>query len=133
MGLTKEETDALVALKVGNANKTFAEVAILIDNSLWRTAGNRLYYACFYITSALLLKNGFAARTHNGVFGLLGLHFVSKGIVSQENNRLYRKLYELRQTGDYDDWTVITKEDILPLLAPAKQFIETIEQLINEN
>lgn len=132
MGLTQKEREALVTLKVKKAHDTFDEVAVLIDNSLWGTTANRLYYACFYISSAFLLQHGFAAKTHNGLLGLLGLHFVSKGIISQEYNKLYRKLFELRQAGDYDDWVEITKEDIIPLVGPARQYINTLEKLINE-
>jgi hypothetical protein len=39
----------------------------------------------------------------------------------------------MRHRGDYEDWVIIDENDILPLLEPAKQFIETIEQLINKN
>jgi hypothetical protein len=44
----------------------------------------------------------------------------------------YYKLFVLRQKGDYDDWIVVKESDILPLLEPARQFIETIEELICE-
>jgi len=42
-------------------------------------------------------------------------------------------MYALRQKGDYDDWVVVKESDILPIIEPAKQFIETIEKLINKN
>ena len=40
-------------------------------------------------------------------------------------------MFNLRQTGDYDDLAEITKDDILDLLEPAKQFISTVENLIS--
>jgi hypothetical protein len=36
----------------------------------------------------------------------------------------------MRQRGDYEDWSIIIEEDILPLLEPAQKFIAEIENLI---
>jgi uncharacterized protein (UPF0332 family) len=94
---------------------------------------NRLYYACFYAVCALLIKNGHATRTHNGIFSLLGEHFVSIGLISREQNKFYRRILELRQTGDYDDFIDFTEKEILPLVEPKKQFICTVENLINKD
>jgi uncharacterized protein (UPF0332 family) len=52
--------------------------------------------------------------------------------LSKEYNKLYRNLFDLRQNGDYSDWISVEEDDILPLLAPAQQFIETIEKLVSE-
>ena len=46
---------------------------------------------------------------------------------------MYRQLFNLRQTGDYEDWINIEEDDIKPFLEPAEKFIVEIENLINEN
>jgi len=133
MTLNKAEREAVVGYKLERANKTFVEAASNIENCCWHAAVNRLYYACFYAASALLIYNGFTTRTHRGVFSLLGEHFVSIGLISREQNKFYRRVLELRQTGDYDDYIEFTENEILPLVEPTKQFINTIENLINNN
>jgi len=133
MGLTNDERSALIQLKIERANSTFKEVSVLIEQGFFRTAANRLYYSCFYIVSALLLQNKFAARTHQGIISLFALHFVKTEIVSIDNGRLYRSLFELRQSGDYDDIKEISKEDVVTRIQPTEQFIQTIENLINNN
>ena len=89
-----------------------------------------MYYACYYMASALLLKNGYSANTHSGIIGLLGLHFVKTGIVSSDLGRFFSQLFELRQTGDCDEWKVIAEGDILPLVSTAKTFLDVLEDLI---
>jgi len=131
MGLAEEDKKTLVVYKLEKAKETIAEIPILIENGLWRNAANRLYYACFYAVSALLLKHGHSAHTHGGTKGLFGKYFVLTGIISKEQNKLYERLFDLRQKGDYDDWIVVKEDDIVPLLEPARDFIKTIEQLIN--
>ena len=127
MTLYKEEKDAIVAHRLRKAQETFAEVKGIVKMEYWHSAANRLYYACYYAVSGLLIKNGYTARTHGGVLGLFGMHFVATGIISKEQNKLYRNLFNLRQGGDYTDWFDIKEEDIIPFFEPAKQFIETIE------
>ena len=131
MTLSEENRKYIVNHRLQKAYKTLQEAKGNVDMEFWHTAANRLYYACFYAVTALLIKNGYTTRTHNGVFTLLGKHFVLEGIISKEQNNLYGALIELRQEGDYDDWKVILEEDIKPLLEPTQKFIQDIENLIN--
>ena len=132
MGLTNDERAALINLKIDKAKETIKEISFLIEKGFYRTAANRLYYSCFYIVSALLLQKGFEARTHQGIITLFALHFVKTGIVSIEDGQLYRSLFELRQTGDYDDVKEISKDDVVTRFQPAEKFIKTIENIINK-
>lgn len=61
---------------------------------------------------------------------LLGLHFVSAGIISKELGRFYSKLFKLRQSGDYDDWMVIDANEILPLVDSVDDYLNTLQLLI---
>ena len=130
MGLTDNERKSVVEFRLEKSKNTLAEVAILVDNGLWQTAANRLYYACYYAVSALLVQNRIEAQTHNGTINQLGLHFVRTGLLSVEKGKFYKQLFELRQTGDYSDWIKIEEEDIQPLIEKAKTFINSIEKLI---
>lgn len=133
MSLSNEERDTIVEIRLKQAKETYAEVSILIDNELWRTAANRLYYSCYYATAALMLQYGYQARTHSGLIGLLGLHFVQTNKISDETAFVLSLLFEMRQKGDYDVWVDIKPQMVLPLLDPAKKFIETIEYIITAN
>jgi len=131
MKLTESERKAIVKYRIERAHDTFLDVELAINNLRLNNAANRLYYACYYAAMALLINNEYEARTHDGVKTLIGLHFVKNNIISEELMRAYRRMFNLRQTGDYDDLAVITLDDVLELYEPAKQFIETIEKLIN--
>lgn len=131
--LTNEETKALVWNRVRRSRETWTETKGIIEGGYWHAAANRMYYACYYMVSALLLKKGLNAHTHSGVIGLFGLHFVKTGLIEPEFGKFYSQLFELRQTGDYDDWKVVTAEDITPLTPVAENFLDTVEYLIRED
>ncbi|MDR0794647.1 MAG: HEPN domain-containing protein [Tannerella sp.] len=132
MGLSQEEKDAVVKIRLRQANETYTEISVLIDNKLWRTAANRLYYACYYAAMALMIHSGHQTKTHSGLIGLFGLHFVQTQRISAETALVLRKLFELRQKGDYDVWVDVKQEMVLPLINPAETFISEIGKIINE-
>ena len=78
----------------------------------------------------LLIKNHIQASTHAGVKQKLGLHFVSKGLISKESNRSFSLLFERRHSSDYDDFAYATCEEVDELLPKAKSFISEIEALL---
>jgi len=133
MSLTDEERDAIVFYRIQKANETLKEAEGIAQLGYWNAVINRLYYACYYITSALLVKNGHFAQTHSGVIKLFGLNFVVNGKVSKEQSRFYSKLFELRQTGDYDDLYDLSEDEVKPLVALARVYIENIELLLNKS
>ena len=131
MKLSIEERTALVTIRLQRSKETLQDAKDIANMNLWRAASNRLYYACYYAVSALLIKNEFSPRTHAGVISLFNLHFVLKGLITEEQGKFYSKLFEIRQDGDYDDWVVIEAEDVLTRIAPAEKLITTIEKLIS--
>ena len=133
MGLSEEEKNILIDLKIERAKEAIREVPYLVEQGFYRTAANRLYYACYYAVSALLLQKDYKVHTHHGIISVFSMNFVKTGVVSTDDGKFYRSLFELRLTGDYDEVKVIKESDIVPLLEPAENFIKTIEQLIFKN
>ena len=129
--MNETERKELVDYRIRRALETFREVNLHIDNELWNTAINRLYYACYYAVTALLISKGIKAQTHVVVRQLFGLHFIKTGLIDKELGSFYSNIFDKRLTGDYNDFIDYTKEDILELIKPAKDFIEEIQKLLN--
>jgi uncharacterized protein (UPF0332 family) len=91
-----------------------------------------LYYACYYIVIALLIKNGISAQTHAGTKQMLGLHFVVNGKLSPKISAIYATLFEKRHSSDYDDFAFYDNELLESLYLQAIEFIETVEILIGD-
>ena len=132
MSLSDEERDAIVFYRIQKAKETWKEAEGIAKLGYWNAVINRLYYACYYMTSALLIHNGHSAQTHSGVIRLFGLNFIAKGIISKELSKFYSKLFELRQTGDYDDLYNLTEEEVQPLIGLAFKYIMELESLIKK-
>ena len=55
MGLTDSEKKALIDLKIERANETIKEIPYLFEQGFYRTAMNRMYYACYYVVGELFM------------------------------------------------------------------------------
>jgi uncharacterized protein (UPF0332 family) len=129
--IDKETRNAIVSYRLENAHKTLNEIPIHIENELWNTAINRLYYACFYAVTALLVSVEIETQSHSGVRRMLALHFTKEGKLSVKWGKFYTDLFESRQTGDYEDFIYFDREITEDFYKQAIDFIEIIESLIN--
>ncbi|HJC99031.1 HEPN domain-containing protein [Bacteroides sp. An322] len=130
MSMNAEDIKAVVIYRKEKAYVTLREAEDMIATEHWNLAMQRLYYACFYMASALLISAGIKAHTHNGVIGQLGLNYVSKGHLTKEEGRLYSRLLQNRITGDYNDFFDFESEDVLPLIKPVKNLLAHLDDLI---
>ena len=122
---------ALVQYRLERADETIKESEILSREAHYNAAVNRLYYACFYATSALLVSNGITVSSHAGVKTMLGLNFVSKGLLSNEHGKTFSRLFEIRHSGDYDDFVYCDKDMVDEYTPKAVAFIDNIKELLN--
>lgn len=102
--MTEEQKQDLIEYRLSRVNETLLEIQILMENQLWKSSINRIYYACYYAVTALFVKHNLSTHTHSGVRQLLGLHFIKSGLLSKDLGRYFNNLYDKRQTGDYDDF-----------------------------
>ena len=128
--MTDYKPDDYIKYRLLRANETIAETKILIENKLWNTAINRMYYACFYAVGALLVKNGVETSSHSGSRQKFGQLFIHTGLISKDLGKHYSELFEKRQKGDYNDFFDFDEETVLKLYQPSVDFIKEIEKRI---
>ena len=130
--LDAKSREALLQYRIERAEETVKEAELLANESHFNAAMNRLYYACFYATTALLVANGISTSSHSGVKTMLGLNFVSKGLLSNEHGKTFSRLFEIRHSGDYDDFVYCDKDMVDEYTPKAVQFIDAIKTLLKK-
>lgn len=60
----------------------------------------------------------------------IGSQFVARGLLEKDYGRLFSRLFELRQSGDYDDLYDATEEEIVPFISKTADFVKRMEELI---
>jgi uncharacterized protein (UPF0332 family) len=131
--MTDEDRNQVITLRLKNAKQTMCEARLLADNGYWNATINRLYYACYYAVTALLLKTGIEVQTHAGVRQMLGLHFVRTGKLSVAMSNCYSNLFAKRQSGDYDVYIYFDQDTVETIYPQVEELIKAIENLIRES
>jgi uncharacterized protein (UPF0332 family) len=94
-------------------------------------AMNRLYYACFYAVTALLLQDGKQFARRSTVKSEFVRNYIKSGLVDARWNKFYQKLFDDRQEGDYIPTATFETSDVSMRLQQAREFIALIRSLIN--
>jgi uncharacterized protein (UPF0332 family) len=128
-----ENVPDLVKYRVSRALESLSEAQVLADSMHWNACVNRLYYACFYAVSAILVIHKMKSTKHSGVRSFFNLHFVKTGDVSIESARIYNDLFERRQEGDYEDFFVFSEAEVKPWIEDAISFVNSLKILIEKN
>ena len=131
--LDAESRKAIVDYRLERAFDTLKEADYNTEGGYYNAAVNRLYYACYYAASALLLDNEVTAHTHNGVKIQLSLHFVRTGLLSIEHGATFSLLFEKRQASDYNDFAYCDLATVKLLRPRAEDFVKDIALLIEQN
>ena len=130
VGLTDETKATLAKYRMEKAYTALTEGKLLFENEFYSGAVSKLYYACYYAASALLIKSGFASKTHAGVKGLLGEHFVKTGKLTKDEGRYFSTLFEKRHANDYEDFIETNKEEAEVFVRQAEIFVNSAEKIV---
>lgn len=132
MTLTKEEREIMVSHELRKAKLNIEQADANAKFGYWDLVANRLYYASFHAVSALLIKDGHAISSHKGAVLMFGKHYVKTGKVNVVYGRLYSQLQTMREKSDYNCSYDASEGEVSPMLSPAKELIEKIEQLLQD-
>ena len=119
----------LIVYRLQRARESLEDARILADAGRWNACVNRLYYACFYAVSALLMQEGLSSARHAGVRSLFNQHFVRTGKISKEDARVFHDFFERRQEGDYADFVRFQEPKVRAWMSQAEAFVQLIASL----
>ena len=128
--MTKEKR-ALVEYRMERAIETLDEAKLLFEAGHVNAYINRLYYACFYAVSALLMLKDYSTSKHSYLRSLLHREFIKKGVIPIDLGKHYDLLFNNRQKGDYEDFAEFKADEVKGWLEQTREFVNHIETIIS--
>jgi hypothetical protein len=128
----KAEQIDLIRYRLDRARESLAEARLLLNENHANTCVNRLYYACFYAVTALLLTQGKASARHSGVRAMFDSDWVKTGVAPVEMGRFYRRLFDSRQESDYGDFVRFDVATAEAWLGQETEFVHLIGRLCEQ-
>ncbi|WP_243113670.1 HEPN domain-containing protein [Desulfofundulus salinus] len=117
----------LVRHRFQKARDHLKSAEILLDAGMYSDSLSRSYYTMFAAARALLALKQLDSKKHSGVISLFNQHFVKPEIVDRATGRDLSKARVRRESSDYTDFYLVTKEEAASQLETAKRFLANIE------
>lgn len=128
----KPEISALTHYRLERAGESIEEARLLLENGHLHASVSRLYYACFYAVSGLLLTEGLSSAKHSGTMALFERHWIKTEKVPRQLGLLYRRLFNRRQKGDFDDLVTFLPADVETWIGEVKTFVAAVSNVIRK-
>jgi uncharacterized protein (UPF0332 family) len=129
--MNKEQADRiLIKLWLDKACDAISSAQLELEQGHLSFAVNRIYYACFYSVTALLLKEGKQFTKHSAVISEFNRNYIKTGKIDIKWGRFLQKLFDDRQEGDYIPTAQFEQPEVTERLKEAQTFLKLIGGLI---
>lgn len=98
----------------------------------YKTVANRSYYAVFSAMRAVLALDNFDSKKHSGIIAEFRKRYIKTEIFPKDFSLIIDELVEIRQGSDYDDFCIVSKEEVENQLNNAETFVDEIESYLND-
>ena len=122
----------LSKLRLENAKSLLLTAKNLIDFGDYKSSANRSYYAIFNAMRAELALLGIDHKKHSGVIADFRLNFIKTGVFDMKLSDIITGLLDVRSQSDYNDFFLISKDEVSAQLENAIFFVNAIEKNLNE-
>ncbi len=122
-----EDKHKIISYRIDRATQSIKDAKILFKNESLNSCINRIYYALFYVISALLLRDGVTPSKHTGVKSIFFKNYIKTNVFEKEMEKFYTLIFDYRQMGDYADLVSFNKNDVDDWLKNAEKYVDEIK------
>jgi uncharacterized protein (UPF0332 family) len=98
----EEKAQKTAEAMIATVREKLASAQSLHDNGYFNDALSRAYYAAYHAISLLIFLDGKTYGRHGQLIGAFNKDYVLKGTFPKEIGKALGRLYDARQSGDYD-------------------------------
>lgn len=129
--MTRENREAHVTAELQRGRASLRAAIELQRLGLHHDAVSRAYYAALHFALAVLLTEGVEPKSHAGVSGMLGLHFVRTGRLPPQRAKELSRLEQFRSEADYNRFFVFDEASAQEEVEVAQSFCAEIESWLS--
>jgi uncharacterized protein (UPF0332 family) len=130
--MSLENRREISRVRLAQAEECLADAKLLLERESYRGAANRSYYAAFHAMRAVLAYDGIDRKHHSGVSAEFRRLYIRTGIFDREMSEIIRSLFDLRTDSDYDDFFILSKEDVTEQVDNAGLFLERVKRFLKD-
>lgn len=113
------------------AKQCIKSANVLVAAEDYKGAANRSYYAVFHAMRSVLALENKDFSKHSGVSAYFRKEYIKTGIFDIELSDIISSAFDVRSNSDYDDFYVISKEEVEEQIANAMKFCDEVKQFLD--
>lgn len=126
-----DEKKSLSNARYLHAEECLQAAKLLLEAENYKSAANRSYYAIFHAMRSVLAFDEIDMKHHGGIISEFRRLYIKTGIFSTQLSATISVLFNIRQDSDYDDFFVISKEEVHEQIINATTFLSEIKQYLD--
>lgn len=124
--------DDLIKYRLSSAKEKLASAKLLLDAGLYKDSVGRSYYAIFSAIRAVLAISQVDFSKHSGVIAYFQKEFIKTEIFDKKYSKYLQQAFQIRNSCDYDDFFIVSKQDAEEQYERAIEIVTSIEVYIGK-
>ena len=122
----------LVLYRIETSKNDLKSAKVLLSIDDYKGANNRAYYAIFHAINAVHATSGKAYKRHKDAIANFNKDYVKTEIFPREIGRKIGMAEEIRHASDYDDFYIVSVEEVKNQLETAKTVLYQVKEYLKE-
>lgn len=112
------------------AEQCLISAKALLDIEDYKGAANRSYYCVFHGIRSILALSGVDFKKHSSVISYFRKEYIKTGKIDILLSDIITELFQIRTESDYDDFYMISKDEVVEQINNAEYFIKEIKKYL---
>ena len=130
--LTRKK-DELIKYRMSSAKEKLTSAKLLLEAGMYRDSIGRSYYAIFSAIRAVLAVRRVDFSKHAGVIAYFQKEFIKTDIFDKKYSKYLQQAFQIRNSCDYDDFFIVSKQDAEEQYIRAAEMLAVIEEYIGQS
>lgn len=118
--------------RMDQAKRCIRSAKVLAEDEDYKGAANRSYYAIFHCMRSVLALEGKDFSKHSGVSAYFRKEYIKTGVFDIELSDIIKEAFDIRSDSDYDDYYLISKEEVLEQIGNAEIFYQKVNEYLKQ-
>lgn len=123
----------LAKYRLQQAQEMSRSAKVLFDAGEYKSSNNRAYYAMFHAVRALLALESVDYKKHSAIISHFQREYVHTGIFGREYSDILMKASSIRNSSDYDDFYLASRDETLQQIENAEKFIQAVSAHLSQS
>ncbi len=118
--------------RMDQAKRCIRSAKVLAEDEDYKGAANRSYYAIFHCMRSVLALESKDFSKHSGISAYFRKEYIKTGIFDIELSDIIKETFDIRSDSDYDDYYLISKEEVLEQIENAEIFYQKVHKYLKQ-